>query len=60
MRLTLLIHILAGGLGLVLGAVALSATKGEMLHRKWDAICLCDGHDVTHWGGDRGSPGHRD
>ena len=34
MRMTLLIHILAGGLGLVLGAVALSATKGAMLHRK--------------------------
>lgn len=29
----LLIHILAGGLGLVAGAVALSATKGASLHR---------------------------
>jgi len=34
MRMTLLIHILAGGLGLVAGAVALSATKGAGLHRK--------------------------
>ena len=34
MRLTLLVHILAGGLGLVLGAVALWATKGARLHRK--------------------------
>jgi uncharacterized membrane protein len=33
-RMTLLIHILASGLGLVLGAVALSATKGARLHRK--------------------------
>jgi uncharacterized membrane protein len=30
----LLVHILAGGLGLVAGAVALSATKGAKLHRK--------------------------
>ncbi|MGH7493682.1 MAG: hypothetical protein ACREOO_14995 [bacterium] len=30
----LLVHILAGGLGLVSGAVALSATKGARLHRK--------------------------
>ncbi len=30
----LLIHILAGGLGLVAGAVALSAAKGATLHRK--------------------------
>jgi hypothetical protein len=32
--MTLLIHILAGGLGLVAGYVALSATKGAPLHRK--------------------------
>jgi hypothetical protein len=32
--MTLLVHILAGGLGLVLGAIALSATKGGTLHRK--------------------------
>ncbi len=30
----LLVHILAGGLGLVFGAVALSAAKGARLHRK--------------------------
>ena len=30
----LLVHILAGGLGLVAGAVALSAAKGARLHRK--------------------------
>jgi uncharacterized membrane protein len=30
----ILVHILAGGLGLVAGAVALSATKGATLHRK--------------------------
>jgi uncharacterized membrane protein len=33
-KVTLLVHILAGALGLVLGAVALSATKGARLHRK--------------------------
>jgi uncharacterized membrane protein len=32
--MTLLVHILAGGLGIVLGAVALSAAKGARLHRK--------------------------
>lgn len=32
--MTLLVHILAGGLGLVLGVIALSATKGAALHRK--------------------------
>jgi len=32
--MTLLFHILAGALGLVLGAVALSATKGATLHRR--------------------------
>ena len=34
MKMTLVVHILAGALGLVLGAVALSATKGARLHRK--------------------------
>ncbi|HYZ83098.1 MAG TPA: hypothetical protein VE621_01770, partial [Bryobacteraceae bacterium] len=34
METTLLIHILAGGLGLTSGAIALFATKGEKLHRK--------------------------
>ena len=34
MRVTLLLHILAGGLGLAFGYVALSAAKGAPLHRK--------------------------
>ena len=34
MRMTLLVHILAGGLGLISGYVALSAAKGATLHRK--------------------------
>jgi uncharacterized membrane protein len=34
MELTLLIHAFAAGLGLVLGSVALSASKGATLHRK--------------------------
>lgn len=34
MRMTLLLHILAGGLGVVSGAVALYAAKGARLHRK--------------------------
>lgn len=34
MQTVLLVHILAGMLGLVLGAVALSVTKGARLHRK--------------------------
>ena len=34
MRATLLIHILAGGVGLVSGGVALSTAKGAWLHRK--------------------------
>jgi hypothetical protein len=34
MRLTLLIHVLAGGLGLLSGYVALSVSKGAPLHRK--------------------------
>lgn len=34
MRLTLLIHIAAGGLALVFGYVALYATKGAPLHRR--------------------------
>ena len=34
MRMTLLIHILAGGLGLVSGFTALYAAKGDRLHRK--------------------------
>jgi len=34
MRITLLVHILAGGLGLLSGYVALYAAKGATLHRK--------------------------
>ena len=34
MRSTLLLHILAGGVGLVAGFVALYAAKGDVLHRK--------------------------
>jgi uncharacterized membrane protein len=34
MRMTLVVHILAGGLGLISGYVALYATKGATLHRK--------------------------
>jgi hypothetical protein len=34
MGLTLLVHVLAAGLGLVFGSVALSAAKGATLHRK--------------------------
>jgi len=34
MELTLLVHVIAAGLGLVLGSVALSAAKGATLHRK--------------------------
>ena len=34
MRLTLLLHILAGSLGLLTGYVALAAAKGAMLHRR--------------------------
>ena len=34
MRLTLLIHILAGALGLAFGYVALYSAKGATLHRK--------------------------
>ena len=33
MRLILLVHILAGGLGLITGYVALYAAKGASLHR---------------------------
>jgi uncharacterized membrane protein len=34
MRTILLVHVLAGGLGLLLGYVALAASKGTPLHRK--------------------------
>jgi hypothetical protein len=41
MRLTLLVHILAGTLGLVSGYVALYATKGAPLHRKSGMLFIC-------------------
>jgi len=34
MQMTLLVHILAGGVGLISGLIALYAAKGAMLHRK--------------------------
>lgn len=39
--MTLLVHILAGGLGLVLGTVALSARKGGPVHRKSGVLFVC-------------------
>lgn len=41
MRTTLLVHILAGGLGLVSGFVALYAAKGAPLHRKAGMVFVC-------------------
>lgn len=41
MRMVLLLHILAGGLGLMSGYVALSATKGAALHRKSGMLFVC-------------------
>src|SRR5688572_20667915 len=41
MRTMLLIHIGAGGLGLLSGYVALSATKGAALHRKTGLFFVC-------------------
>ena len=41
MRMILLVHILAGGLGLLSGYVALSATKGAPLHRKIGMLFVC-------------------
>jgi len=38
MKTVLLLHILAGGLGLVSGYVALAATKGATLHRKSGSV----------------------
>lgn len=49
MRLTLLIHILAGGLGLVSGFIALYSAKGAKLHRKsgmafvYTMLVMCTG-----------------
>jgi uncharacterized membrane protein len=41
MRTILLLHILTGGLGLLSGYVALSATKGASLHRKAGMLFVC-------------------
>ena len=41
MQTTLLVHILAGGLGLVSGYVALSVTKGASLHRRSGLLFVC-------------------
>jgi uncharacterized membrane protein len=41
MRTILFVHILAGGLGLVSGYVALYATKGATLHRKSGMLFVC-------------------
>jgi hypothetical protein len=41
MRITLLVHIIAGGLGLLSGYVALSAAKGAALHRKSGILFVC-------------------
>jgi uncharacterized membrane protein len=41
MRMILLLHILAGGLGLLSGYVALYASKGAPLHRKSGMLFVC-------------------
>ena len=41
MKLTLLVHIVAGGFVLVLGAIALCATKGGTLHRTSGILFAC-------------------
>ena len=41
MRMTLLVHIVAGALGLLSGYVALYATKGATLHRKAGMLFVC-------------------
>jgi uncharacterized membrane protein len=41
MRLTLLVHIFGGGLGLLSGYLALYATKGATLHRKSGMLFVC-------------------
>jgi hypothetical protein len=46
--LRLQVHMLAAGLGLAFGCVALSAAKGATLHRKKrDPVRLRDAHDVA-------------
>jgi uncharacterized membrane protein len=40
-RITLLVHIVAGGLGLLSGYVALSVAKGAALHRKTGVLFVC-------------------
>ena len=41
MRMTLIVHIIAGSLGLVSGFVALYASKGAPLHRKAGMVFVC-------------------
>jgi hypothetical protein len=41
MRMTLLVHVIAGGLGLISGYVALSVTKGATLHRRSGILFVC-------------------
>jgi uncharacterized membrane protein len=41
MHLVLAIHVAAGGLALVLGAVALSVKKGGTLHRRSGLLFVC-------------------
>lgn len=41
MRVILLVHVLAGGLGIVFGFVALYAAKGARLHRKAGMLFVC-------------------
>ena len=41
MRIILVVHVIAGGLGLVSGYVALSASKGATLHRKSGMLFVC-------------------
>ena len=41
MRMTLVVHIIAGSLGLVSGFVALYASKGAPLHRKAGMVFVC-------------------
>lgn len=41
MRITLFVHVLAGGLGLLSGYVALYAAKGAAIHRKSGILFVC-------------------
>ena len=48
MQLVLPIHVAAGGLALVLGAVALLAKKGGAIHRRSGLLFVCA---MLAWGG---------